>query len=78
MTPSDTFSLLFMLAFAGSVLGNLVAIYLLLTGRDQVVTKTPEQLNDALRVYWPQSDIDRLVELLPTSANCDCGEGGTP
>jgi len=65
------------LGFTVSLLGNLLAIYLLLTGRDQIVTSTPEQLNDALRVYWPQSDIDRLVELLPTSDD-DCGEGGVP
>lgn len=43
MTPSDTFALLFMLAFAGSVLGNLVAIYLLLTRPERLVLAAPEE-----------------------------------
>ena len=38
MTPADTFGLIFSLGFTGSVLGNVLAIYLLLT-RPVVIVK---------------------------------------
>ena len=56
-------SILFHLAFTGSVLGNVLAIYLLLRERT-VAAGTADELATALRACWARAEIERLAELL--------------
>ena len=56
-------SILFHLAFTGSGLGNVLAIYLLLRERT-VAAGTADELATALRACWARAEIERLAELL--------------